>query len=74
MIMSGDESRIAEMITTLGIDTRNLLQTALEVSYFSRGAWPYETVLEMTPLERDLAVAFVNKRLEAASKATFPVY
>ena len=74
MIMSGDESRIPEMINSLALDTRNLLNSCIELSYFSRGAWPYDLVLQMTPLERDLAVSFINKRLEAAGKSHFPVY
>ena len=74
MIMSGDGSRIAEMINSLAFDTRNLLKAALEISYFSRGAWSYEMVLNMSPLERDLSIEFINKRLEAAAKSSFPVY
>lgn len=62
------------MINSLAIDTRNLLKAAFEISYFSRGAWAYESVLQMSPLERDLAVEFINKRLEAASKSQFPVF
>lgn len=62
------------MINSLAVDTRNLLKAAFEISYFSRGAWPYDLVLQMTPLERDLAVEFINKRLDQASKSAFPVY
>jgi hypothetical protein len=74
MIMFGDGSRIAEMINSLALDTRNLLKAAIEISYFSRGAWSYDSVLLMSPLERDLAVEFINKRLEAASKSPYPVF
>jgi hypothetical protein len=74
MIMSGDGSRIAEMINSLAFDTRNLLKAAFEISYYSRGAWSYNSVLEMSPLERDLAVEFINKRLEAAAKSPYPVF
>lgn len=74
MIMTGDGSRIAGMINDLGLDTRNLLKAAFEISYFSRGAWPYDLVLQMSPLERDLAIEFINKRLEAAAKSPYPVF
>lgn len=74
MIISGESSRIAEMINTMGLDTRNLLKAAFEISYFSRGSTQYESVLRMTPLERDIAVEFINKRLEAAGKMPFPVF
>ena len=74
MILTGDMSRIARMINSLGNDVRNLLRTAFELSYYSRGAWSYESVLKMTPLERDIATEFVNKRLEIANKSSHPVY
>jgi hypothetical protein len=74
MIILGDLSRTAEMINSLAQDTRNLLKAAFEISYFSRGAWPYDLVLQMSPLERDLAIEFINKRLEAAGKSMHPVY
>lgn len=74
MIVSGETSRIAEMINSMALDTRALLKTAIEIAYFSRGSIPYSTVLSMSPLERDLAVEFINKRLEVAGKSPFPVY
>lgn len=74
MIISGESSRIAEMINTMGLDVRNLLKAAVEIAYFSRGAIQYDAVLRMTPLERDIAVEFINKRLEQAGKMPFPVF
>jgi hypothetical protein len=74
MIILGDLSRTADMINSLAQDTRNLLKAAFEISYFSRGAWPYDLVLQMSPLERDLAIEFINKRLEAAGKSMHPIY
>lgn len=74
MIISGDRSRVAEMINMMAVEVRNLLKAAIEIAYFSRGSIQYETVLGMTPLERDLATEFINKRLEQASKSPFPVY
>lgn len=74
MIISGESSRIAEMINSMGLDVRNLLKAAVEISYFSRGSIQYDKVLHMTPLERDIAVEFINKRLELAGKMPFPVF
>lgn len=74
MIITADRGRVSEVIDLMAKDVRNLLDQAIEISYFSRGAIQYETVLKMTPLERDLAVKFINKRLEIASKQPFPVY
>jgi len=74
MIISGDNGRISEMINSMATDVRNLLNSAIEIAYFSRGALPYQTVLQMSPLERDLAIKFINKRLEIAAKSSHPVY
>ena len=62
------------MINSLAWDVKNLLKSAVEISYFSRGAIQYERVLLMTPLERDIAIEFINKRLENAGKMMYPVY
>lgn len=62
------------MINSMAIDVRNLLKSAIEISYFSRAAITYEEVKQISALERDLWVEFINKRLEQASKSPFPVY
>jgi len=74
MIMFGDAARVSDMINALAIDTRNLLKQAVEIAWFSRGSIQYETALGMSPLERDIAVQFVNDRLEAQKKNPNPVY
>lgn len=62
------------MINRLGKETRDLLEQAVQIAYFSRGSIQYESVLKMSPLERDIVVAFINKRLEQAAKSPFPVF
>jgi hypothetical protein len=74
MILTGDHTRIVGMIDKLNLEVKGLITAAQEISYWSRGAWPYESVLNMSALERDMAVEFINKRLEAASKMPFPVF
>lgn len=74
MIMFGDSSRVASMINSLAIDTRNLLKQAVEIAWFSRGSIQYESALNMTPLERDIVIQFVNDRLESQKKNPNPVY
>lgn len=74
MIFSGDMTQVQRMIYRLGKEIQSLINNALEISYFSRGAWSYETVLNMSAGERDLAVEFINERLKHASKMTFPVF
>lgn len=62
------------MINSLGYDTRALLKQAIEIAWFSRGSIQYETALGMSPLERDIAIEFVNARLEGQKKNPHPVY
>ena len=65
---------VQRLIRRLGDEIRALVQSAMEISYFSRGAWSYETVLGMSQGEREMAVEFINKRLEIASKSSYPVF
>ena len=74
MIRSGDMQAVQKHISRLGHEIRNLIKSALEISYYSRGGWQYETVLRMSQAEREMAVDFINGRLEIAKKSPFPVY
>lgn len=74
MIKSGDMSAVQGMIRRLGAEIQGIIKTALELSYYSRGAWSYETLLGMSAGERELAAEFVNERLKAAGKMMFPVF
>jgi hypothetical protein len=71
MISSGDRTGIVATIDRLQLEAKSLLQSAIEISYYSRGAIPYETVLNMSAIERDLAVEFLQKRLKEAQKNPF---
>lgn len=66
--------RVQSFIAQLGREIRIIIRNAFELSYYSRGAWPYESVLEMTAGEREIAADFINKRLEQASKMAHPVF
>lgn len=74
MIKAGDMGAVTSLIRRLGGEIKSLIKSALEVSYFSRGAWSYEAVLAMSAGERELAVEFINERLKAASKMQNPVF
>ena len=74
MIRTGKMDKVQRHIAVLGNEIKRILHEAIELSYFSRGAWPYETVLNMTAGERDIASSFINKRLEVEAKRTTPVY
>lgn len=74
MIRTGDGEKISHLIRDLGNEIRGIIRSAFELSYYSRGAWKYEDVLNMSAGERDIASEFINKRLEQASKMSFPVF
>ena len=74
MIRSGQMGEIQELIQKLGKEIQAIVKQALELSYFSRGGWSYETVLSMSAAERDLATEFIQERLKNASKMSFPVF
>lgn len=74
MIRTGDGDKISKMIAQLGREIKGIIRNAIEVSYYSRGAWRYDDVLNMSAGERDIASEFINKRLEQASKMSFPVF
>ena len=74
MIRTGNMELIQKTITSLGKEIRDTVQSAIELSYYSRGAWTYTDVLWMSAGERQVAAEFINKRLEHASKMPFPVF
>jgi hypothetical protein len=51
-----------------------LITSAIQLSYYSRGAWDYHSVLLMSAAEREIALEFINERLKVASKSMHPVY
>ena len=65
---------VQKMIARLGAEIKNIIKSALEISYFSRGAWSYEAVLAMSQGEREMAVDFINERLKIAAKSPTPIY
>lgn len=71
MILTGDHTRIVGMIDRLNHEAKGLIKAAQEISLYSKGAWQYETVLNMSALERDMAVELINERLKAAAKNPF---
>jgi len=74
MIRAGDMVAVQKLIKRLGVEIKNLVRSALEISYYSRGGWPYQQVILMSQAEREMAVEFINERLKVASKSMFPVY
>jgi hypothetical protein len=65
---------IQRTIKRLNKEIELLVKSCLELSWYSRGAWPYDQVLQMSAGERDVAFTFINKRLEQQQKVSYPVY
>lgn len=74
MIRAGDMIAVQRLIERLGKEIKGLVKSALEISYYSRGAWSYQAVLNMSQGEREMAVEFINERLKVAAKSMYPVY
>lgn len=74
MLRTGEFERSQALINQLGAEIKSIINGCLELSWYSRGAWSYHTVLQMTAGERDLASDFINKRLENEAKKHYPVY
>jgi len=62
------------MFKALGREVEDLIDDAIQISYFMRGAISYEGVLERTPGERQRIGKFIEKRLDAESKSPHPIY
>lgn len=74
MIRAGDMRAVQVLMQKLGNEIKALIKGAFEISYFSRGAWPYDSVLQMSAGERDMAIEFINERLKIAAKMQYPVF
>jgi hypothetical protein len=74
MIKRGNMDDIQKLIRRLGSEIKGIVESAFEISYFSRGAWSYHDVLMMCQAEREIAVDFINERLKLAAKSPHPVF
>lgn len=62
------------LIQRLGKETQQLVRLAIEIAYYSRASLSYDQVLAMSAGEREIALEFINERLEHAKKMPFPVF
>lgn len=74
MIKAGNMQAVEQHIIKLGAEIKRLVKAAFEISYWSRGAWSYHSVLGMSQAEREIATEFINERLKVAAKSPHPVY
>lgn len=65
---------VRNLIHRLGKETQSLVRLAIEIAYFSRGSLSYAQVMDMSAGEREIALEFINERLEQAKKMPFPVF
>lgn len=71
---SGEAEEIRKLFTTLTAQSRQIIKSIIELAYFMRGSISYHECLLLSPFERAEMSDFINKRLEAEAKKTFPVY
>jgi hypothetical protein len=71
MILTGDHTRIVGMIDRLALESKSLIQAAIDIATYTRGGVPYDTALNMSAFERDLVIENINERLKAAAKNPF---
>jgi len=63
------------MYARLNRDTKIIIDNAIQLSYFMRGAMRYNDIMySMSYIERDMAMEFVQKRLEQEKKNPHPIY
>jgi len=63
------------MYGSLNRETKIIIEGVIQLSYFMRGAMPYNSIMySMSYIERDMALSFINDRMEQESKNPNPVY
>ena len=63
------------MYGRLNRDTKAIIQNNIQLAYFMRGSMNYNDIMySMSYVERDMAMSFINERLEQEGKNPHPVY
>lgn len=70
----GTPEQINQMFQFLARDVDSLIESTIELSYFMRGAIPYEMMMMRTPGERQRITDFISRRIKDESKKMNPVY
>lgn len=55
-------------------ESRSLIKQCVELAWYMRGSIQYQTLLDMTPAERELVGDFVREHMDSIKKHSFPVY
>lgn len=56
------------------LNSRNIIETIIQLVYFMRGSVQYDDMMNRTAVERQLMAEFIEKRLDAESEKMYPVY
>lgn len=65
---------IQRMVGQMNRESKSLLDSALQLTYFMRGAISYNEIMNMSRVERDAIAEFIEGRLEVERKRSNPVY
>lgn len=72
---TGSVDQINNMYKSLNRDTSAIIEGVIQLAYFMRGSMIYNDIMySMSYIERDMAMEFINKRLEQESKNPHPIY
>lgn len=77
MIASHNTAYIEQVMTSFTRDNAKLLESVMQLIYYYRGALSRDDALAMSPLEREMAVEFLNNRFKEAGdliKKQIPVF
>lgn len=63
------------MYARLNRETKIIIENTIQLAYFMRGSMLYNDILySMSYIERDMAMNFIDQRLEQEKKNPHPVY
>ena len=68
MIGTGDSELITNVIASFTRDNKLLKKQLLDILYYMRGALTRDDMWQLTPLEREEYVEFLNDRFEQAGE------
>lgn len=73
-LRSGSSEDIQIMFARMARERRNILKSIFQLIYFMRGAVQYPDAMNMSLIERQLAIEFIDNRLDAERGKMYPIY
>ena len=74
IIKSGNAELIQSTFSQLSRECKAIVHSAVELSWYMRGAIQYKDMLLLTPGEREIIRDFVSNHMETIKKHPYPVY